>query len=119
MDNEQIQFLTKAELNCQDIEDLVDDYVDQEIIPELKKRFEEHFEGCERCRSLVVDIQEMLRLAGSLSEEPVPLSVSQRLRKVLRARTGFDPSQAEAEKQPQLTLLRGGEHSSIDDDTNS
>ena len=102
MDKDQIPFLENAVLSCSDVEELLDCYLDEEMIDPLKKRFEEHTTTCEHCRTMVRDCGNIVQLARTLRDEPIPAEVSLRLREALAERVGHNVIQM----RPRLTVVK-------------
>jgi predicted anti-sigma-YlaC factor YlaD len=79
-------------LQCQDIEALVDDYVEGELAPGLALRVKEHLCSCQSCRELVDDVSAIVEVARMLdSRRVVPSDVSRRLRAHLESEVGYTP----------------------------
>jgi predicted anti-sigma-YlaC factor YlaD len=72
MDNSQ-------ELSCQELVELVSDYLEGALDPEGVARFEEHLSICEGCRSYLDQMRATITLAGSLTEESIPSPARDRL----------------------------------------
>ncbi len=102
MDKDQIPFLENAVLSCSDVEEQLDCYLDEEMIDPLKKRFEEHTATCEQCRQMVRDCGNIVQLARTLREEPIPAEVSLRLREALAERVGHNV----LPMRPRLTVVK-------------
>jgi anti-sigma factor RsiW len=75
-------------LSCCEVEFLLDDYIDGEIDPILRERFDRHLAHCELCSCLVHECQHIVEVARTLANQPVPASVSRRLRERLEEETG-------------------------------
>jgi predicted anti-sigma-YlaC factor YlaD len=56
-------------LNCRELVELVTDYLDGALRPELVERFEEHLVLCDGCTIHVEQMAETIRAAGALREE--------------------------------------------------
>ncbi|MCC6221570.1 MAG: zf-HC2 domain-containing protein [Deltaproteobacteria bacterium] len=90
MDRYQIPFLESAVLKCSDVEDLLDCYLDNEMIPLLRERFNSHLVSCAECRDLVSDCSHIVEVAKTLDDVPIPSEVSLRLRQALREELGYN-----------------------------
>jgi predicted anti-sigma-YlaC factor YlaD len=104
MDNEQIPFLESASLSCSDVEELMDCYLDKEMVSALVSKFEEHLKTCESCRDLVYDCRHIIEVARDLDNEPIPKEVSLRLREALATRVGHNV----IPHRRKLVLLKNG-----------
>ena len=87
----------------QDVEDLLDCYLDGELASGLVSRFEGHLHRCESCQELVEDCQTVIRLARELDREPIPADVSQRLRSALSEELG----EVLVRQRPVLSVVKG------------
>ncbi|MFN8511443.1 MAG: zf-HC2 domain-containing protein [Thermomicrobiales bacterium] len=57
------------ELTCQELVELVTDYLEDALAPVERARFEEHLSMCSGCRAYVEQLRDTIRLAGTLSED--------------------------------------------------
>lgn len=103
MEREHHRYLERDILNCSDIEELLDDYIDAELGEPLNHRFSIHIDSCEACRLLVSDCREIVQAAKLLAAQPIPQGVSERLRAVLREQVGHS---VPLRNKPQLTLIK-------------
>lgn len=60
---------TMAELTCQELVELVTEYLEGKLAPEQRARFEAHLKTCGNCTEYVREIRDTLRLLGRLKEE--------------------------------------------------
>ena len=56
------------ELTCQELVELVTDYLEDRLATDERARFEEHLARCSGCRAYVEQLRTTLRLAGTLTE---------------------------------------------------
>lgn len=62
-----------AEITCQQLVELVTDYLDGALTPSDRERFERHLTACSGCTTYVEQIRETVRLTGErLTEETLP-----------------------------------------------
>ena len=94
-------------LRCSDVEELLDCYIDGEMTPAQSARFEHHIEHCECCRLLVSDCRQLIEVARTLAETPIPMDVSERLREALRLKVGHGPR----ERNVKLALVKSEQES--------
>jgi len=99
---EQVPFLERASLSCSDVEDLLDCYIDGEMINALKQRFDDHLANCELCRGLAHDTHHLVSVARTLNKEPISDDIRTRLRKVLKDKVGYNVTPL----RPHLTLVK-------------
>ncbi|MCB9030309.1 MAG: hypothetical protein H6619_04595 [Deltaproteobacteria bacterium] len=86
----QIEILEKQELNCEDVDQALCDYADDELIPSLKLRIDDHITECEFCKDEVSDYMRVVELARQITEAPMPEGVSARLRDSLNEKLGLN-----------------------------
>lgn len=76
-------------LTCRDLIDFLRAYLDDELPPALRRRFEDHLDACPPCLHYLDSYRETVSLAGRAWDEdgPVPEEVPEELvRAVLAAR---------------------------------
>jgi predicted anti-sigma-YlaC factor YlaD len=60
------------ELSCQELVELVTDYLEDTLSPVDRARFEAHLGGCEACSIYLDQMRTTIRVAGSLSDDAIP-----------------------------------------------
>jgi anti-sigma factor RsiW len=63
--------VTKGWITCQQLVELVTDYVEDRMPVEERMRFEEHLAVCGPCRTYLKQMRETIHLTGALSEETI------------------------------------------------
>ena len=63
-------------LVCQEVVELVTDYLEGALSPADRRRFEAHLAGCPHCTEYLAQIRETIRLAGRV--EPADLTPEMR-----------------------------------------
>jgi anti-sigma factor RsiW len=63
---------TIPDLTCQELVELVTDYVEDALTPEDRTRFELHLTYCDWCRTYLEQMRQVLASAGRLEEESLP-----------------------------------------------
>jgi anti-sigma factor RsiW len=66
-------------MTCQELVELVTEYLDGALPAPERARFEEHVAACEGCRHHLAQVQETIRIAGSLPPERLPESAREDL----------------------------------------
>jgi anti-sigma factor RsiW len=56
-------------LSCQELVELVTDYLEGALPPGDLRRFEEHIEGCGKCTTYLAQMRETIRVTGTLTPE--------------------------------------------------
>ena len=59
----------QKELNCQEVVELVTDYLEQTLLPETQEQFEEHIEKCPGCEIYLEQVQQTIMMLRKLSEQ--------------------------------------------------
>ena len=78
--------MTTAEaLSCQELVELVTDYLEDALSAEARARFEEHVDHCRGCGIYLAQMRETIRLCGSLEPEHVTPEAEQALRQAFAA----------------------------------
>jgi predicted anti-sigma-YlaC factor YlaD len=73
-----------AELTCQDLVELVTDYLEGSLSAPQRARFEEHLTKCTGCRNYLVQMRQTIKLAGKLTEASIPPQAREDLLGVFR-----------------------------------
>jgi anti-sigma factor RsiW len=58
-------------LVCQEVVELVTDYLEDALLAADRRRFEEHLAGCPHCTEYLAQMRETIKLAGRLTPEDV------------------------------------------------
>ncbi len=56
-------------LTCQELVELVTDYLEDALTPDERDRFEAHLTMCDGCRAYIEQLRDTVRLTGTLSED--------------------------------------------------
>ncbi len=67
------------DLNCQELVELVTDYLEARLPAEERTRFELHLGYCDACRSYLQQMRQVLAATGKLSEESIAPSARESL----------------------------------------
>ncbi|MDQ6670385.1 MAG: zf-HC2 domain-containing protein [Chloroflexota bacterium] len=67
------------DLPCQELVELVTDYLEGRLPPPEQLRFEAHLAGCRGCRTYLEQMRQTLRALGKLSEESIEAEAKERL----------------------------------------
>jgi len=67
------------DITCAELVELVTDYLDGGLAPELAERFEEHLVICDGCSTHIEQMEETIRVTGSLCEDDLDPEVADRL----------------------------------------
>jgi len=64
-----MSLLRPAEIPCQEVVELVTDYLEGALSRRDRRRFEHHLAGCPHCTAYLQQMRETLRLTGELVPE--------------------------------------------------
>jgi anti-sigma factor RsiW len=67
------------DISCQQIVEIVTDYLEGVMPGRLRKRFEAHLAGCDGCDTYLEQMREVIALTGRLRDEDVPPEAMDRL----------------------------------------
>ena len=76
--------LISEDLTCKELVELVTDYLDGALSPEDRDRFEQHIVLCDGCGAYLEQMRTTIALAGSLTEESIPVEAQERLLAIFR-----------------------------------
>jgi anti-sigma factor RsiW len=74
-----------AMFNCKDSIDLLLEYLDGEVTPEVKKHLEDHLQGCAPCEEFLKQYKETGSLCRKALRARMPREVADKLTSFLRA----------------------------------
>jgi anti-sigma factor RsiW len=61
--------LRRREFVCQEVVELITDYLEDALSPRDRRRLERHLAGCPHCTAYLAQMRETLRLTGRLEPE--------------------------------------------------
>lgn len=73
------------ELTCEELVELVSDYLEGGMSPEERLRFEDHLEICEGCRNYLDQMRKTIAAVGRLGEEHISPDAERTLLKAFRS----------------------------------
>jgi anti-sigma factor RsiW len=76
---------TVEALSCQELVELVTDYLESTMAPADRARFEKHIAGCDGCTAYLEQMRATIRLAGRLTPEAVPPEAERALLSAFRS----------------------------------
>ena len=80
-----------AMLRCQDMVDLIVDYLEDTLEPDVRQAFEAHIADCQNCWRFLKTYRETIALGQQLRAEAIPPEVRERLETFLRSRLPHPP----------------------------
>jgi anti-sigma factor (TIGR02949 family) len=72
------------EMACQELVEVITDYLEGALDAEDRRRFEEHLDGCPGCRNYLEQMRATIRLTGALKSDPIPADLREQFLGVLR-----------------------------------
>lgn len=72
------------ELSCQELIELVTEYVEGTLPPAERARFERHLGACAGCRHYLDQVRRTIQLVGALEEDDIPDDTKTHLLRVFR-----------------------------------
>lgn len=76
------------DVTCAELVELVTEYFEGALSPELVERFEEHLVICDGCSTHVQQMRDTIRVAGALPETDLEAELSVRLLSLFRSWSG-------------------------------
>ena len=64
-----LRFRSPAELPCQQVVEMVTDYLEGVMGAADRRRLEHHLDGCPHCTEYLAQMRETIRLAGRVTQE--------------------------------------------------
>lgn len=75
---------TPDELHCQELVEIVTDYIEGVMSPTERRRFEEHLRDCPLCLEYVEQFKRTVATVGTLRDEDIPAPAREQLLAVFR-----------------------------------
>jgi len=72
------------ELSCQQVVELVTDYLENVLLPEMRKRLEDHVAECPGCAIYIDHVRQTISMLHHLAQEPVFPATKQELLEIFR-----------------------------------
>jgi anti-sigma factor RsiW len=72
-------------MKCQEMVELMTDYLEDALSPLDRARFEDHIAGCDGCRAYLEQMRMTMRLAGRIPDEPIPERLQHELLRAFRS----------------------------------
>ena len=63
--------IENTELSCQELVELVTDYIEGSLSAMQRARFDEHLTKCAGCRNYLAQMRQTIKLTGELTEEAI------------------------------------------------
>ena len=76
--------MAATDLTCQELVELVTAYLEGTLPPEEHERFDAHLAYCTGCGNYLDQMQQTIRLVGTLDEEAIPPEATEHLLQAFR-----------------------------------
>ena len=77
-------FWSKNELVCQEMVELITDYLEGALTRSQRKRFEAHLAGCEHCTEYMLQMRVTIQLTGQLLAEDLTPAMRDQFTEIFR-----------------------------------
>jgi predicted anti-sigma-YlaC factor YlaD len=85
-------------LTCKEVVELVTDYLENVLLPGLRKQLEEHVADCPGCTNYIEQVRLTVSMLHQLAQEPVFPEAKQELLEVFRNwKQGSSPQEADTQ----------------------
>jgi predicted anti-sigma-YlaC factor YlaD len=74
-----------AEMDCQDLVELVSDYLEGAVSPDRRAEIDAHLASCEGCTAYLEQMRTTIRLSGMLGEDQIPPELKEPLLAAFRS----------------------------------
>jgi len=85
MSNNHMTNANQKDLNCQEVVELVTDYLEKALLPETQAQVEEHIETCPGCNTFYEQVQQTIMMLRKLSEQQTFPETKQDLLEIFRS----------------------------------
>jgi predicted anti-sigma-YlaC factor YlaD len=76
--------VNQNQLNCQEVVELVTDYLEQALLPEMKAKFDEHIAECPGCDTYLEQVEQTILMLRKLTEQQMFPETKQELLEIFR-----------------------------------
>lgn len=66
-------------ITCQEFVEMVTDYLEHVLLPEMRAQFEKHAEDCPGCDTYLDQVRRTISMLQQVAEEPVSANTKQKL----------------------------------------
>ena len=74
----------EPELACQEVVELISDYLEDALPANDRRRLEQHLAGCPHCTAYLAQMRETLRVAGRLTPEDLSPEMTEEFSEIFR-----------------------------------
>ena len=67
------------DLSCHELVELVTDYLEGALAPDVRARMDEHLAACEGCATYLAQMRETIRVLGALREDDLDPALREQL----------------------------------------
>lgn len=69
----------EVRITCQEFVEMVTDYLEHSLLPEVRKQFEKHAEDCPGCDTYLDQVRRTISMLHQIADEPVSAGTKQKL----------------------------------------
>ena len=69
----------EIQITCQEFVEMVTDYLERSLLPEVRKQFEKHAEDCPGCDTYLDQVRRTISMLHHIADEPVSADTKQKL----------------------------------------
>ncbi|MDH3972772.1 MAG: zf-HC2 domain-containing protein [Deltaproteobacteria bacterium] len=73
-------------MRCEDLIELINDYLEGEMNPQFKEEFERHIDDCSSCLAFFETYKKTKELTGEISCKEIPDQVQSRIKDFLKSK---------------------------------
>ncbi|MSP13274.1 MAG: zf-HC2 domain-containing protein [Chloroflexi bacterium] len=66
-------------ITCQEAVELVTDYLENQLLPEIRMEFEQHIASCPGCTNYLHQMEQSIRLLRTLADDGIPAETQHKL----------------------------------------
>jgi anti-sigma factor RsiW len=92
--------MQEEKYSCQEVVDLLSDYIDGECPPDVRGLIDTHLADCPDCIAFVNTLRKSLVMAKALSYSEIPKEVRVRLHRVLERSVPMEDSSSDVQQHP-------------------
>lgn len=69
----------EVRITCQEFVEMVTDYLEHSLLPEVRKQFEQHAGDCPGCDTYLDQVRRTINMLHQIADEPVSADTKQKL----------------------------------------
>jgi DNA-binding transcriptional MerR regulator len=77
--NQKLKTLTEQEMNCKEVIELLNPYIDKTLDADMAKQVDDHLKSCSACRKEYLELNDIISAVNSLSPQPAPENLTENI----------------------------------------